>query len=197
MSGQLSLFSAAAQEPQVADFAGLLCGPGQLVRRGNAPGARVSVVLDEPWRVAALQSEFGLRDLPAEVVAVDQARPAIVSLRSPFTTRLESLAAAWATSGAGKRPPGRLILDGSMLRLWYVAAGRPWGAGHALGLGENDSACWAPVGAALSAAGLPAAFVGPRGDGPAYRLTGRKRLSRLAELVGEPPACTPPGQWPD
>lgn len=204
VSGQLSLFSAAARLPGPDDLAGVLCGPGQVVRRGepDPPSARVSVVLTEPWRVATLAAELSLRGLPAERVTADPTdgwggpAGAATSVRTAFAAELAALAEAWSGSGGGKRPPPRLVLDGPMLRLWYVVAGRRWEAGHALGLGEHDEAAWAPVGALLAAAGLPATLVGPRGDGPAYRLTGRRRLARLAELVGDPPPAAPDGAWP-
>ncbi len=200
MSGQLSFFSAAARLPGLDDLAGLLCGPGQLVRREHA--ARVSAVLTDDWRVETLAAELRLRGLPPEVVVAGTAdgwagpSGAATSVRTAFSPALVDLAERWSGSGGGKRPPPRLVLDGPMLRLWYVVAGRPWDAGHAFRLGEHDAAVWAPVGALLAAAGLPAAFVGPRGDGPAYRLTGRRRLARLAELVGDPPAAAPEGAWP-
>lgn len=200
MTGQLSFFSAAARIPDADDLAGLLCGPAQVVRREDA--ARVSVVLTEGWRVETLAAELALRDLDVEVVVADETdgwsgqRGGARSVRTPFLASLVPLAESWASGGAGKRMPPRLVLDGPMLRLWYVAAGRPWEAGHALGLGEHDEAVWPAVGALLAAGGLPGAFVGPRGDGPAYRLTGRRRLTRLAELVGDPPADAPDGTWP-
>ncbi|HEX7354119.1 MAG TPA: hypothetical protein VF288_04715 [Mycobacteriales bacterium] len=200
MSGQLSFFSAAARIPDADDLAGLLCGPAQVVQRDDR--ARVSVVLAEDWRVAALAAELALRALDAEVVVADETdgwsgpRGGARSVRTPFLASLVPLADRWTAGGAGKRVPPRLVLDGPMLRLWYVVAGRRWDAGHALGLGEHDEAVWPAVGALLAASGLPAAFVGPRGDGPAYRLTGRRRLTRLAELVGDPPADAPDGAWP-
>jgi hypothetical protein len=36
----------------------------------------------------------------------------------------------------------------------------------------------------------------PTITGPAFRITGRRRLARLAELVGERPAAAPPAAWP-
>jgi len=204
MSSQLSFFSAGSQEPRVDDLAGVLCGPGQIVRRGSA--ARVSVVLADDWRVSALWAEFERRGLDGEVVTAGDGdgwsgnpggmvTPA-KSVRTPFASSLSELAAAWGDAGGGKRPPRRLVLDGPALRLWFVVAGRAWESGFAFGLGEHDEPCWDAIGAALAGVGLPCAFVGPRGDGPAYRLTGRRRVSRLAELVGEPPPEAPEGVWP-
>ena len=50
---------------------------------------------------------------------------------------------------------------------------------------------WVAIGDALAAAGLIAVFVGPKAGGPAYRIVGLRRVTRLAELVGEPPAEAP------
>jgi hypothetical protein len=102
----------------------------------------------------------------------------------------------WGSSGRGKTPPVRLVLDGSALRLWVVAAGRQWETGFVLALGLGDEACWDAAGSALAQAGLPAAFVGPRGSGPAYRIVGARRLARLGEFIGDPPDGAPDGVWP-
>jgi hypothetical protein len=45
--------------------------------------------------------------------------------------------------------------------------------------------------------GLPVIRLGPRGAGPALRISGMRRLRRLAELIGEPPDYTPAAHWPD
>ncbi|WP_238015418.1 hypothetical protein KZZ52_01245 [Dactylosporangium sp. AC04546] len=55
---------------------------------------------------------------------------------------------------------------------------------------------WIAVGEALVALGLPAVFIAPDEGGPAYRIVGLRRISRLAELVGEPPAEAPAETWP-
>jgi hypothetical protein len=109
--------------------------------------------------------------------------------------------------GAVKRPPEGFMLDGRRLRLWVAAAGSPDGAqAFALRLGTSDGAgapgwrgsdeVWEAVGAALAGVGLPAVLLGPRAGGPLLRIVGRRRLVRLAELVGEPPGQAPPGAWP-
>ena len=51
---QLNLFGVEAAAPRPADLAGLLAGPGQVVRMGGT--ARVSVVVDTLWGFAALPS---------------------------------------------------------------------------------------------------------------------------------------------
>ncbi|MGI5246550.1 hypothetical protein [Dactylosporangium sp. CA-139066] len=55
---------------------------------------------------------------------------------------------------------------------------------------------WIAVGDALEAVGLPAVLVGAETGAPAYRIVGPRRITRLAELVGEPPAAAPTGAWP-
>ena len=200
MPGQLSFFSAGSQDPRPEDLAGVLCGPGQIVRRGSA--ARISVVLTEIWRVRALVEEFARRGLDGDVVTAGPADGWLAvdatahSVRTPFASPLMGLGLEWGSSGGGKVPPPRLVIDGPTLRLWYLVAGRPWETGYVLGLGEHDDACWEPVGGALAQAGLPAAFVGPRGAGPAYRIIGARRIRRLGELVGDPPEGAPEGIWP-
>lgn len=188
---QLSLFGVAAVEPSPADLAGLLAGPGHVVRMGGT--ARVSVVVDAAWRVHVLVAELARRDLTASWVTTADDH---LGVRTSYAATLAPLAVAWLR-GAVKRPPDGFHLDGPRMRLWAAAAGSVEPLGFVLRLGASDEACWEAVGAALAAAGLPAILLGPRAGGPAYRITGRRRLVRLAELVGDRPAAAPPGQWPD
>ena len=187
---QLSFFSAEALPPSVHDVEGLLCGPGQVVRRGDA--ARVSVVVGEPWRVAVLLEALAVVDLLGETVPGEDGR---IAVRTAFVPALLPLAGRW-TSGAVKLPPPRLQLDGPRLRWWALAAGRVDHGGYSFALGPSDEQAWPAVGAALATAGVPGTFVGPRGEGPAYRIVGRRRLARLRELVGEPPAGVQLEYWP-
>ncbi|HVV30124.1 MAG TPA: hypothetical protein VHC41_04530, partial [Mycobacteriales bacterium] len=199
-AAQLSFFSAAGSSPVVEDLAGVLCGPGQVVRRGNT--ARISVVLVDGWRIAALRDELALRGVDGEVHTAGPAdgwsgpAGAAHSVRTPFASALAPLGAGWADTGSGKRVPSPMQLTGGTLRLWCIVSGRPWASGFMLGLGERDEPCWEPLGAALREAGLLATLVGPRGDGPAYRILRGRRLARLAELVGDPPAGAPEDAWP-
>lgn len=192
MSGQLSIFSAGTRPPEHADLEGLLAGPGQVVRRGNA--ARISVILPAPaqWRAGALTAELARLGLSAEVVATG-GRDA-TAIRTPFVPELAPLAERW-TAGAAKRPPAGFRLDGARLRWWCLAAGRRDPPGYTLGLDPGEDLSWAPLGAALAGAGVPGTLLGPRADGPAYRILGARRLARLRELVGEPPEAGD-GEWP-
>jgi len=190
---QLSLFGVEAAAPAPLDLEGLLAGAGQVTRMGGT--ARVSVVVDAPWRVAVLLDECAARGLTATW------EPATVEghfgVRTAYSTVLAPLGTRWLR-GAVKAPPEDFALDGRRLRLWIAAAGIPDGP-HAftLRLGPGDGeAAWHTVGAALAAVGLPAVLLGPRAGGPAYRTVGRRRLARLGELVGEPPPHAPPGTWP-
>ena len=192
---QMSLFSAGAREPQLADLDGLLAGSGQVVRRGQE--ARVTVVVADSWRVTALVSELQALGLEAELEDgdPDERGPGSVAVRTPWLPELRPLADAW-TRGAVKLPPVGWELDGPRLRWWCLADGRVAPAMYTLALGPNDQQAWAPVGAALAGAGVPGLLVGPRADGPAYRIVGQRRLNRLRELVGEPPAGAETANWP-
>ncbi|MFD6563384.1 hypothetical protein [Micromonospora profundi] len=188
---QLVFFGAEAAEPTVADLAGLLAGPGEVVRMGGT--ARLSVRVDAAWRVHVLVAELALRGLAASWEPTDDDKH---SVRTSYTRVLKPLAAAWL-HGAVKRPPAVLHLTGRRLRLWVAAAGTPEPPGSfLLRLGEGDRVSWDTLGAALAAAGLSGTLLTPDEGGPAYRITGRRRLIRLAELIGDPPPAAPPETWP-
>ncbi|MFI6763347.1 hypothetical protein ACIBF5_29860 [Micromonospora sp. NPDC050417] len=187
---QLSLFGVEATEPSPADLTGLLVGPGQVVRMGGT--ARVSVVVDSAWRVHVLVAELAARGLPVSWEGTEDQRHEV---RTAYATTLAPLSRSWLRGGA-KRPPAGLYLNGRRLRLWVAAAGSPESAGFLFRLGDAEESCWEPVGAALAALGLPAVLLPPRAGGPAYRITGRRRMARLTELVGERPAAAPATSWP-
>ncbi len=188
----MSLFGAELQPPSFADLEGLLVGPGQVARRGAA--ARIGVVVTEPWRVAALVSE--LAGQLGVVAEEHEERPGRVAVRTPFLAELHPLADRWVR-GAAKAAPAGWRLDAHRLRWWCLAGGRGYDPlGYTLTVGPGDELVWPTAGAALAEAGLAAAFVGPRADGPAYRLTGRRRVLRLRELVGERPPDVPAEHWP-
>jgi hypothetical protein len=188
---QLSFFSAESLPASPLDVEGLLAGPGQLSTRGAE--VRISVVVADGWRVAALVQALAERDLGPEAATGEAGSGTVV--RSAFSPLLAPLGRQW-TSGAVKRPPPGLVLDGPRLRWWCIAAGHGEEAGYTLALGRGDEASWPGVGAALAQAGIPAALVRPRGAGPVYRIVGRRRLARLRELVGGPPAGAPAADWP-
>ncbi|MEO3776162.1 hypothetical protein ABGB16_04735 [Micromonospora sp. B11E3] len=256
---QLSLFGAEAADPSVADLAGLLAGPGEVVRMGGT--ARLTVAVDAGWRVHVLVAELARRGLAATWEATADQRHVV---RTSYASTLAPLALAWlnqhaastepavakpagaeppvvesagtepsgtepavaepdgtepgggspvaepggggpgggpavAEPGGGgpvKRPPAGFHLNGRRLRLWLAAAGAADPPGFLLRLGAADEACWEPVGVALAAVGLPAVLLDSDERGPAYRITGRRRLARLADLIGDRPPAAPPADWP-
>jgi hypothetical protein len=191
---QMSLFSAGAREPRVADLDGLLAGRGQVVRRGNS--ARISVVVTDQWRVDALVAEMAALGLDAEL---DTTESDGTTVRTPWLPELREVADGWSR-GAVKLPPAGWVIDGGRMRWWCLSAGSGPAADqppmYTLALGASDEPAWSAVGAALAGAGVPGVLVGPRADGPAYRIVGQRRLARLRELVGDPPAGVPHNGWP-
>ncbi|MER7010623.1 hypothetical protein ABT324_04245 [Saccharopolyspora sp. NPDC000359] len=189
---QLSFYSAEARQPVIADLAGLLCGPGQAVGFGRGTAARLSVVVDAEWRARSLVEACAQRGVEAELGRSDEGRPLV---RTAFRTDLTGLAAQWLR-GAVKSVPAGYVPDGAALRIWALTAGSAEPSGYRLGLDPHAPDTHAPLAAALLGCGLPAKPVGPRAGGPALRVTGRRRLARLAELVGPTPDGAIERTWP-
>lgn len=106
-------------------------------------------------------------------------------VRTAYSSRLDALARAWPEAAA------QLFLSGPRLRLWVAAAGEPIPGGYALGL--DPAVDPETIDAALVRAGLAGQL---SDDGRHYLIRGRRRLARLAELVGERPAAAPEHLWP-
>jgi hypothetical protein len=191
LTRQLSLFGIEATVPISDDLAGLLAGPGQVVRMGGT--ARVSVVVEERWRAAALVAEMRDRGFAATCVAtVDEH----LGVRTPYSTTLAPLAAAWLR-GALKLPPLDFAMNGRRLRLWTAAAGYRDGFELTWRLGRCEDSVEITMQRALATVGLPTEILaGNARSGPALRLSGRRRLARLAEIIGDAPASAPPDAWP-
>ncbi|WFE23108.1 hypothetical protein O7621_07270 [Solwaraspora sp. WMMD937] len=208
---QLSLFGVAAADPTPGDLAGLLAGPGRISRMGGT--VRVSVDVEPAWRVHVLVAEFRRRGLAPSWRQLPDGR---LTVRTAYTAVLARLGAAWLHPPAPdqpdadlpeagpvrgeddrlvKRPPTGFHLAGQRLRLWAAAAGAKDPLGYRLRLAESDADNWPQVGAALAAIGLPAVLLDARSGGPAYRIVGRRRLTRLAELLGDRPAAAPEDGW--
>jgi len=117
----------------------------------------------------------------------DRPGPAVASfeVRTAYSSLLNGLARAWPP------PPDRLFLSGPRLRLWVAAAGEPRLGGYALRLDPVDNPEIAD--SALVRAGLAGTV---SDQGLYYLISGKKRLRRLAELVGERPAAAPEHLWP-
>jgi hypothetical protein len=178
---QYSLFGAAVAAPTLDDLDGLLLAGGHWVR--NGADARLSVVVADPWRVAALSAAL------AERGVADQQGPRDAefgyAVRTDFSARLMPYAQRW-TRGANEGPPPGFVLSAGGLRLWAIAAGRTDPAGYVLSTAEPDDVVHQASGAQLARLGLAAVSLSVRG-GPGWRVTSTRRLRRLAELLGEPP----------
>jgi hypothetical protein len=156
--------------------------------------ARVSVVVEERWRAAALVAEMRLRGLPATCVStVDEH----FGVRTPYSSVLSGLALAWL-HGAVKLPPAGFALEGRRLRLWMMAAGYRDGLGVTLRIGRCEEAVPKTLQRALATVGLPSDIVGvsSRTAGPSLRISGRRRVARFGELVGDAPVGTSAEEWP-
>jgi hypothetical protein len=187
---QLSLFSADARPPRVSDLAGLLCGPGQIVRFGAGDQARLSIVLADPARAPALAAASAATGIRMEAVHTEGGATA---LRSAFRCDLVGLARAWTRGSVKTVPPG-WQLDGPALRLWALATGRPdERGGYLLSLDPHAPETHLALVAAATRVGIPPARVG---RGPALRISGTRRVQRLVELVGPVPPRADTAHWP-
>ncbi|MEU4801137.1 hypothetical protein [Actinosynnema sp. NPDC023587] len=209
--GQLSFFSAEARRPCVADLAGLLCGPGRAVGFARGRAARISVCLDERRRAIALVAALAERDVQARLEVVR--RPAAVpdetadeppavpppglgdglEVVTAYRTDLTGLAHQWLAGDAKVVPPD-FTAHGGVLRLWALVSGRWAESAYVLGLDPDSPDTHEPLQKALAASGLPATLL--TAGGPALRVVGRRRLERLAELVGRAPRGVGERTWP-
>ncbi|QLL07131.1 hypothetical protein [Mycobacterium vicinigordonae] len=188
---QLSFFAAESVPPAVEDLCGLLAAPGQIVMVGA--GARLSVVVEQPWRAAALAEMITEAGLVPEITRTDEDHPLV---RTAVDPRLRPIAKEW-TRGAVKTVPPRWLPGPRELRAWTLAAGSPEADRYLLGLDPHAPDTHSPLASALMRVGIAPTLIGTRGARPALRISGRRRLSRLVENVGdapEDPAAV--DQWP-
>ncbi|BBX20835.1 hypothetical protein MTER_02460 [Mycolicibacter terrae] len=188
---QLSFFSAESVPPSVADLTGVLAGPGQIVVA--AGGARLSVVVDAQWRAVALAELISEAGLLPEITRTEEDTPLV---RTAVDSRLRVLADAW-TRGAVKTVPPQWLPGPRVLRAWTLASGAAEADRYLLGLDPHAPDTFAPLASAMMRVGIAPTLIGTRGTRPALRITGRRRLSRLVENVGEsPPDPEALAQWP-
>jgi hypothetical protein len=185
--------TAEAPDPEDADSgAGKEGGTGDTTADAKDAENAKSAKTDEAGSAAAAphdqDPDIGTegRDAPE----AGRADVAFFEVRTAYSSRLNGLARAWPAAAH------QLFLSGPRLRLWVAAAGRPWPGGYALGLdperanlGRNPEI----VDAALVRAGLAGRV---SDDGRYWLIVGRKRLRRLAELVGDRPGAAPEAAWP-
>jgi hypothetical protein len=192
---QLSFFSAESVPPAVADLTGILAGPGQavLVSDGGQRAARLSVVVDRLWRAEALADMINEAGLTAEIARTDEDSPLV---RTDVDARLTPIAAAW-TRGAVKTVPPQWLPGPRELRAWTLAAGYPEADRYLLGLDPHAPDTHSALASAMMRIGIAPTLIGTRGSRPALRISGRRRLLRLVENVGEPPRDTEAfSMWP-
>jgi hypothetical protein len=192
---QLSFFTAESVPPAVADLSGVLAATGQIVLLGSGDiqGARLSVVVDQLWRAEALAEMIREAGLVPEITRTDEDTPLIRTAVSPL---LRGVAAEW-TRGAVKTVPPRWLPGPRELRAWTLAAGSPEVDRYLLGLDPHAPDTHSPLASALMRVGIAPTLIGTRGTRPALRISGRRRLSRLVENVGEPPdGGDALSQWP-
>jgi hypothetical protein len=192
---QLSFFSAEAVPPSVADLTGMLAAPGQvvLVGQGDGRAARLSVVVDELWRAQALAEMIAEAGLEPEIGHTDENTPLV---RTAVDRRLSSIAVEW-TRGAVKTVPSHWLPGPRELRAWTLASGTPEADRYLLGLDPHAPDTHSALASAMMRVGIAPTLIGTRGAHPALRISGRRRLTRLVENVGEPPGDTDAfQQWP-
>jgi hypothetical protein len=192
---QLSFFSAESVPPAVADLTGILAAPGQVVLVGseNGPAARLSVVVDRLWRAEGLAEMIAEAGLQPEIARTDENTPLVRTTADP---RLLVIARDW-TLGAVKTVPPQWLPGPRELRAWTLAAGTPETDRYLLGLDPHAPDSHAALASAMMRVGIAPTLIGTRGSRPALRISGRRRLSRLVENVGEPPGNVEAfEQWP-
>ena len=178
---QLSFFSAESVPPAVTDLTGVLAAAGQVVTVGA--GARLSVVVDALWRAAALADMMADAGLEAEITRTEEETPLV---RTAVDARLVGIAADW-TRGAVKTVPPQWLPGPRELRAWTLAAGVPEADRYLLGLDPHAPDTHSPLASALMRVGIAPTLIGTRGARPALRISGRRRLLRLVENVGDAP----------
>lgn len=183
---QLSFYSAEANQPHAGDLAGLLCCQGQMAEFART-AARLTLPLEQRWRVRAIRLELAARGIDATPTIGEDGT---LGVRTAFRADLLPLAEEWTKEGEKFAPSG-LVLDGGALRLWVLAAGDWLGSHYLLSLDPTAPDTYDTVRGALGFAGLPATL-----QGAGLRISGRRRLGRLAELVGSPPSGDAEEHWP-
>jgi hypothetical protein len=192
---QLSFFSAESVPPAVSDLTGILAAHGQVVVVGSADGqaARLSVVVDHLWRAEALAEMIDEAGLQPELARTEENTPLV---RTAVDARLTAIATQW-TRGAVKTVPPQWLPGPRELRAWTLAAGTPEADRYLLGLDPHAPDTHSALASAMMRVGIAPTLIGTRGARPALRISGRRRLSRLVENVGEPPGDTEAFlQWP-
>jgi hypothetical protein len=151
------------------------------------------VVVDDLWRAEALAEMISDTGLHSEISSTDENHPLV---RTAVEPRLVAIAAEW-TRGAVKTVPPHWLPGPRELRAWVLAAGGQEPNGYLLGLDPHAQDTHSPLASAMMRIGIAPTLIGTRGSRPALRISGRRRLTRLVETVGEPPVdAAALSQWP-
>ncbi len=161
----------------------MLAGPGQVVTSEDR--ARISIVVDRDWRAQAVAELIAQCGLGAEVTRSEEGSPLV---RTQSTPALLPLSVQW-TKGAVKAVPVGWVPNSRQLRVWAVAAGRleEGGERFVFGLDPHAKETHAPLAQALMRVGIAPTQLGNRTPGPGLRVSGKKRLTKLVEYLGEAP----------
>ena len=143
----------------------------------------MSVVVDRLWRAEALAEMIADAGLQAQIARTDEDTPLV---RTAVDARLVKIAGEW-TRGAVKTVPPQWLPGPRELRAWTLASGSPEADRYLLGLDPHAPDTHSPLASAMMRVGIAPTLIGTRGSHPALRISGRRRLSRLVENVGEPP----------
>ncbi len=153
----------------------------------------MSVVVDRPWRAEGLAEMIAEAGLQPEIARTDENTPLV---RTAVDSRLVGIASR-LDPGAVKTVPVHWLPGPRELRAWTLAAGTPEADRYLLGLDPHAPDTHSPLASALMRVGIAPTLIGTRGSHPALRISGRRRLSRLVENVGEPPGDVEAfEQWP-
>lgn len=142
------------------------------------------MVVEQQWRASALAEMIHEAGLESEIARTEEDTPLV---RTSVSDLLRPIAAEW-TRGAVKTVPPRWLPGPRELRAWTLAAGTPEADRYLLALDPHAPDTHSPLASALMRVGIAPTLIGTRGGRPALRISGRRRLSRLVENVGEPPA---------
>ena len=178
---QLSFFSAGRCRPRSPTSPGTRGSRPAGCRRGRGTsvgGRRRRLAGRRPRR------HDGRRRVAGEIARTDEETPLV---RTAVDARLLPLAAQW-TRGAVKTVPAAWLPGPRELRAWTLAAGAPEADRYLLGLDPHAPDTHSPLASALMRIGIAPTLIGTRGARPALRISGRRRLSRLVETVGNPRA---------
>jgi hypothetical protein len=121
--------------------------------------------------------------LEPEITRTEENTPLV---RTAVDPRLVPIATEW-TRGAVKTVPPQWLPGPRQLRAWTLAAGTPEADRYLLLLDPHAPDTHSPLASAMMRVGIAPTLIGTRGARPALRISGRRRLLRLVENVGEPP----------